>query len=130
MTIARRLAADRAFAGGAVIVFIMVTVALAAPALVAWEGQDPTTFHNDLLDSARGGVPLGSLGGISGEHWLGVEPGTGRDLFARVVHGARASLTGSAIAVGVGVTIGSLIGALAGWFGGLTDTLAMRFIEI
>jgi peptide/nickel transport system permease protein len=130
VTIARRLAADRAFAGGAVIVFIMVTVALAAPALVAWEGQDPTTFHNDLLDSARGGVPLGSLGGISGEHWLGVEPGTGRDLFARVVFGARVSLGVAVSATILQVLIGVSMGVAAGLGGRYLDAALSRLTDL
>lgn len=130
MTIARRLAADRAFAGGAVIVLLMVTVALAAPALVAWEGQDPTTFHNDLLDSARGGVPLGPLGGISGEHWLGVEPGTGRDLFARVVFGARVSLGVAVSATVLQVLIGVSMGVAAGLGGRYLDAALSRLTDL
>lgn len=70
---------------------LLVLLAAAAPLLAALAGQDATTYHDDLVDSARGGVPLGSFGGISADHWLGVEPGTGRDLFVRLLHGARIS---------------------------------------
>ncbi|MDQ1105257.1 peptide/nickel transport system permease protein [Nocardioides zeae] len=54
----------------------------------------------------------------------------GRDVYSRVVHGARASLSGSAIAVAVGVLVGSLAGAVAGWFGGFVDTVVMRVIDV
>jgi len=58
----------------------------------ALEGQDPYTYHIDLLDPSRGNIPHGPLGGVSTSHWFGVEPLTGRDLFAITVYGARTSL--------------------------------------
>ncbi|MET8801714.1 ABC transporter permease [Streptomyces sp. NPDC004546] len=112
----RRLRAQRAALVAAAVVALLVLVALAAPLLTALEGQDPTTYHPSLIDSARGGVPTGSLGGISADHWLGVEPQTGRDLFARLVYGARVSLgvalaaTVVQVAIGVAVGVGSALG--------------------
>ncbi|MFI5974043.1 ABC transporter permease [Streptomyces sp. NPDC051452] len=112
----RRLRGQRAALVAAAVVALLVLVALAAPLLTALEGQDPTTYHPSLIDSARGGVPLGSFGGIGADHWLGVEPQTGRDLFARLVYGARVSLgvalaaTVVQVAVGVAVGIGSALG--------------------
>jgi peptide/nickel transport system permease protein len=74
-------------------------------------------------------VPRQKFQPPSAEHWFGTDQ-LGRDLYARVVYGARASLSGSAIAVGIGVVVGSLLGAIAGWFGGLVDAVAMRVVDV
>ncbi|MFC5180867.1 ABC transporter permease [Actinomadura harenae] len=126
----RRLLADRSALAALVLVGLLALAALAAPLLTALEGQDPTTFHSRLLDSARGGVPRGALGGISGDHWLGVEPGTGRDVFARVVHGARVSLGVALAATVLELVIGIAIGLAAGLGGRRLDAVLGRVIEI
>ncbi|MFD5177942.1 ABC transporter permease [Nocardia sp. NPDC058379] len=73
--------------------------------------------------------PAQKLKPPSAEHWFGTDQ-LGRDLYARIVYGARASLLGSAIAVLVGVLVGSLLGAVAGWFAGFPDSLVMRLIDV
>lgn len=126
----RRLRARRAALVAAGVVALLVLVALAAPLLTAIEGQDPTTYHPDLIDSARGGVPVGSFGGISGEHWLGVEPQTGRDLFARLVYGARVSLGVALAATVVQIVIGVVMGVAAALGTRWVDQLLSRFTDI
>ncbi|MFI0444094.1 ABC transporter permease [Actinomadura sp. 6N118] len=126
----RRLRADRASMAALGVVIFMIVVALAAPLLAALEGQDATTFHSELLDSARGGVPEGALGGISADHWLGVEPGTGRDVFARVVHGARVSLGVALGATVLELLIGLAVGLGAGLGGRRVDAVLSRLVEL
>ncbi|MFJ9247961.1 ABC transporter permease [Streptomyces sp. NPDC101776] len=126
----RRLRAQRAALVAAAVVALLVLVALGAPLLTAIEGQDPFTYHPSLIDSARGGVPTGSLGGISGDHWLGVEPQTGRDLFARLAYGARVSLGVALGATVVQVTFGVVVGVAAGLGSRWVDQLLSRITDI
>lgn len=126
----RRLLARRAALAAALVLVLLALIAAAAPLLTAIEGQDPTSYHNELLDSAAGGVPTGSLGGIGADHWLGVEPGTGRDVFARLVHGARISLLVAVGATLVQVAIGVLLGLAAGLGSRLLDQLIGNTTEV
>ncbi|MEU7255157.1 ABC transporter permease [Streptomyces rimosus] len=126
----RRLRQRPAAVASAAVLLALVLLALAAPLLAALEGQDPTTYHDGLIDSARGGVPLGPYGGISGDHWLGVEPGTGRDLFARLLYGARVSLLIALGATAVQVLVGLVVGLAAGLGHRLADQVLSRFTEV
>lgn len=126
----RRLRAQRAALVAAAVVALLVLVALAAPLLTALEGQDPTTYHPALIDSARGGVPIGSFGGVSADHWLGVEPQTGRDMFARLVYGARVSLGVALAATVVQVAIGVTAGVASALGNRWIDQLLSRATDI
>lgn len=126
----RRLRRERAAMFGMAVVTLLILVALLAPLLAAAEGQDYTTFHDSLLDSARGGVPAGRFGGVGAGHWLGVEPRTGRDLFARVVYGARVSLAVALSATLLQLLIGMSVGLAAGLGGRIADAALSRFTDL
>lgn len=68
------------------------------------------------------------LAAPSGEHWLGTDSG-GRDVFARIVHGARVSLTVALLSVALMSCIGLVVGLCAGYFGGVLDALLMRAVD-
>jgi peptide/nickel transport system permease protein len=102
-------------AAGAVIMVIFVFAAVFAPVL---------TVYDPLSTNAAASLARPSL-----EHWLGCDF-MGRDVYSRILYGARISLavaTGSMLlACVVGVTIGLLSGYLGGWF----DLIAQRFLDI
>jgi peptide/nickel transport system permease protein len=73
--------------------------------------------------------PLASLEGPSRDHLLGTDS-LGRDMFSRIVHGARWSLGAAATASAAIVVLGVSIGIIAGYFGGIVDALLMRLVDV
>ena len=93
---------------------------IAAPILVKLGVLDAENFNQDLLDVALGGIPKGSLGGISWSHPLGVEPGIGRDLLSRIALGTTYSLAIALTACVLTIVIGAVLGIVAGFSGGFS----------
>jgi ABC-type dipeptide/oligopeptide/nickel transport system permease subunit len=112
---ARRLGGDtRAWIGVAVVV-LMVLAALLAP-LVA--RHDPTAI--DLA---------GQLRAPSAEHWLGTDV-QGRDVWARLVYGARISLAVGIVSQGIALFLGVTLGLVAGFYGRWVDDVVMRLADV
>jgi peptide/nickel transport system permease protein len=118
----RRLRRDRVALGGAAVIVLLILVAIFAPAIVAVLGHDPLEFHYDQVDPDLQISPK-FFGGISPEYLFGVEPVNGRDIFSRVVYGARISLLIAFFATLLAVAVGTVAGIVAGYFGGWIDTL-------
>ena len=104
---------------GFTLVVLFVLTAAFAPLIAPY---DPREQNLDLLQGR-------CCPGPSADHWFGVDA-LGRDEFSRVVYGARFSLLIGVVSVTVGVTFGLLLGALSGYFGGKTDTVIMRLMDI
>ena len=108
---------------------VVILMAVFAPVLTAISGSGPLEFHQDRVDAARGGIPIGPFGGISPDHWFGVEPLNGRDLFARIVFGARVSLLIAVSAAMLTTLLGVVFGVLAGYLGGMVDQVISRVMD-
>jgi peptide/nickel transport system permease protein len=112
----------------AVIIFIFLA-ALFAPLITRVLGIDPYEPNTDLV-SQSGGLPLGRFGGISWDHPLGVEPLIGRDILARLLYGARISLTIAGLSTLLVVVIGVGLGTIAGYSKGKTDVIISRIMDL
>ncbi|QDY79141.1 ABC transporter permease [Streptomyces qinzhouensis] len=124
-----RLKRDKLALAGGIVVIFLVLVAVFAPLIVDLFGHPPNKFHQDKLDPLFN-TPKGDFGGISSEHLLGVEPNTGRDVFSRVVYGARISLLVAFLAAVVAVFLGTIFGIVAGYFGGWVDAVISRVMDM
>jgi peptide/nickel transport system permease protein len=111
-----------------VLAFIFL-IALCAPLICSWMGVDPYTFNPELI-SDDGGKPYGAWGGMSWQHPFGVEWGTGRDIFARLLYGMRISLLISIVATCITVALGTFFGIVSGYVGGKTDAILGRFMDL
>ena len=98
---------------GLVFVALLVLVALFAPWIATYD-----VGASDLLARYKG---------PSAAHWLGTDS-TGRDIFSRVVYGARISLQVGIVVVAVSAVVGTIIGALAGFYGGWIDRIVSGYV--
>ena len=106
--------------GGAVFVALLIVAALAAPVIAP---ADP------IRQSLRGRLAAPTLSGADGRaHLLGTDH-LGRDVFSRVIYGARVSLLVGFAAVIVGGLVGATLGLLAGFRGGWTDSMIMTLAD-
>jgi peptide/nickel transport system permease protein len=124
-----RLKRDRVAMAGGVVVVLLILMAVFAPLIVKLFGSPPNEFHSNLIDPVLSG-PKGKFGGVSKDHLLGVEPVNGRDVFSRIVYGARISLLVAFLAAVVAVALGALFGIVAGYFGGWVDALISRVMDL
>ena len=125
----RSLRKDKAAIFAFTIVSVFLFLAIFADAFSLITHLNPYTLNDKVIDLENGGFPKGAWGGISSAHWFGVEPGTGRDLFMRFVHGARTSLVIAFTATILTTTIGTTIGLVAGYFGGWIEKVVSRVID-
>jgi peptide/nickel transport system permease protein len=125
----RRLRRDKVALGGGVVIVLLILVAILAPLITAVVGHDPLEFHQSEIDPDLQIAP-GFFGGVSPAHPFGLEPVNGRDIFSRVVYGARISLVIAFFATLVAVVIGTLAGVIAGYAGGWVDTVISRIMDV
>ena len=113
--IGKRFSRNKLSVAGSVIVLLLITVSLLAPFFAPY---DPTVIdvYNVLSPPDK-------------KHLLGTDE-LGRDLLSRIIWGSRVSLKVGFVAVGIAIMIGIVIGSIAGFYGGKTDAILMRFVDI
>jgi len=103
---------------GVVVMAVLVLIAIFAPLIAPYEtGQQVGPLDNSSPE------------GPSSEYWMGLDE-LGRDVFSRVIFGARLSLLVGLVSVAFGLTFGLILGAVAGYFGSWVETLIMRAMDI
>ncbi len=111
----RRLRRNPAAMAGLVIVGLFGALAALAP-IVAPTNPIVQDLNARLLPPTR-------------QHWLGTDD-LGRDLLSRLIYGGRVSLTVGMVSVGFALGVGTLLGLTAGFYGGWSDSVTMRVMDI
>jgi peptide/nickel transport system permease protein len=119
-----RLGRDRPAKIAAAVIVLLVLVSVLAPVVATLTGHGPADQFLDV-----GLSPNGTPRAPSATFLLGTD-GLGRDLLVRIVYGTRVSLLVGLLASGVAVVFGTVVGIAAGWFGGATDRLLSRAMDV
>ena len=110
-----RLKRDKGAMFGLGFILLLVTVAIIGPMLSSFSYEDQNFLQANL--------------GPSAEHWFGTDS-LGRDLFIRVLYGARISLAIGIVASLINLVIGVIYGGISGYVGGRTDRIMMNIVDV
>ena len=113
----RRLKKNKPAVIGLLIIITLILIAISADLIINYEEYAIKQNSSIRLQSPNK------------DHWFGTDM-YGRDIFARIVHGSRISLTIGLITIALSITGGGLIGAVAGYYGGKIDNILMRVMDI
>jgi peptide/nickel transport system permease protein len=120
----RRLREDKVSMVALVFIVVLVLIAIGAPLIVKLVGaRPPNQQGTQYLDA------FGTPTGPTRTNIFGVDE-LGRDVFSRVLYGARVSLEVAVVATGIAVVIGVVIGMTAGFFRGWVDTVLSRIMDV
>ena len=111
----RRLLRDKLAVAGMILIVLFVIAAIFAPVIAPY-----SPIEQNLLQRRQ--PP-------SSQYWMGLDE-VGRDVFSRLIFGARTSLQVGVLSVGLAIIVGSILGAVSGYLGGWTDQVIMRFMDI
>jgi peptide/nickel transport system permease protein len=111
----KRFSRNKLAMAGLIVIVFMYLIAIFAPLIDRYA-------YDAITAGMRNKAP-------SWEHWMGTDR-NGRDVYSRFVNGARISLFAGFAAVTIIMTVGVFLGGVAGFFGGIIDSIIMRFTDI
>ncbi len=111
----QRFRGNRFAVAGGMVVLVLFLASLLAPYITPYDPDSLDLYHVLMPPSAG--------------HWFGTDE-LGRDVFTRVVFGAKISLKVGFVAVGIAVLVGTVIGLVSAYYGGWIDSIFMRFVDI
>lgn len=112
---AKRLKRNKSAIFGLIIVAILIVCAI-IPSVIAPYGPDEQDYGSTFLRPSK-------------EYLMGTDS-FGRDIFSRVIYGARVSMLIGFVSVGMAIVVGGTLGAVAAFYGGILDNIIMRFIDV
>jgi len=110
-----RFRKNRLAIAGMAVISVIAMIAVLAPVIAPYDPAAIDVYNT--LSSPTWGHPLGT-------------DDLGRDVLSRMIWGSRVSLKVGFVAVGIAILIGIIIGSAAGFYGGKTDAILMRFVDI
>ncbi len=111
----RRFRANKFATAGGIVVLALFAISCFAPWITRY-GPDNLDLYNVLVPPST-------------THWFGTDD-LGRDVFTRVIFGARLSLMVGFVAVGIATLLGTIVGLISGYYSDWVDTILMRFVDI
>lgn len=124
-----RLKRDRVAMAGLFFIVFIILIAIFGSLINDLIGNQPNKFNSNLI-SGDTNLPGGSFGGVSSDHWLGVEPVNGRDILARLIVGTRVSIFISLSAMLLSLVLGLIVGIAAGYYRGFVDSALARTMDL
>jgi oligopeptide transport system permease protein len=127
----RRLTRNRAAVAGGSIIVLLILMAVFAPLIAVRPFEAQVLVDQNKVPEWLVSIfpSMGPYAKFSGEYPLGADY-VGRDLFSRIVYGARVSLTVAFIGPLISIFIGVIYGSISGYFGGRVDNIMMRIVDI
>jgi ABC-type dipeptide/oligopeptide/nickel transport system permease subunit len=125
----RRLFRQRSGIAGMIILGFLVLIAIFAPLIAPFDPNESLIGKEEIKKRTGPCIHLLGCPEDQPQHLMGVD-GNVRDEFSRILYGARISLVVGFLTVGFAILAGTVLGALAGYVGGWTDNVIMRFMDV
>lgn len=127
----RRLVRNKAAVVGGIMVIILVSMAILAPLIAPYSFEKQKLTDNNKVPAWLITIfpNMANYAKTSNAYMLGADY-VGRDLFSRILYGSRISLAVAIIAPIISMTVGATFGTISGYFGGRTDNIMMRIVDV